>query len=106
MAAAADATPELRASDAGVLLPVRVTPRGRRSAITGVRNGRLLLTVTAAPVDNAANEAVIETVAAALGLSKSRVTLVRGHKAREKILLIGRCTVAELSSQLARIFAE
>lgn len=51
----------------GTLLPVRVQPRGRTDAVEGVRNEVLLVSVSAAPADGAANAAVIEVVAQALG---------------------------------------
>jgi len=71
---------------AGALLPVRVKPRGRANVIEGARHGFLLISVTAPPVAGAANAAVIEVVAAALGCAKSRVHIERGHKSREKIV--------------------
>ena len=49
-----DAEPRRR----GVRIDVRVIPRARRAGIDGVRDGRLVVRVTAPPVDGAANDAI------------------------------------------------
>jgi uncharacterized protein YggU (UPF0235/DUF167 family) len=72
----------------GVLLPVRVKPRGRSNAVEGVRNGALLVSVTAAPADGAANAAVIAVLSDYLSCARSTLSIARGHKARDKVVLI------------------
>ena len=62
----------VRTRGADVWLDVRVTPRASKTAIDGIRDGRLLVKVTAPPVDAAANEAVIETMARACGVGSKR----------------------------------
>jgi hypothetical protein len=68
-------------------LAVRVTP-GARSEGIEITEGRLLVKVRAKPEDGKATEAVIELVAAALGLGASRITLLRGATSRGKLLAI------------------
>jgi uncharacterized protein (TIGR00251 family) len=71
------------------MLPVRVTPRSGRDAIEGVdAQGALRVSVTAAPADGAANQAVIKLLAKALGVPKGAVTLVSGATSRHKRLRI------------------
>ena len=66
---------------------VRLTPRASRDAIAGFdERGRLLVRVTAAPVDGAANAACLRLVAKALGIAPSRVALVGGRRSRDKVL--------------------
>lgn len=68
-------------------LAVRLTPRASRDAIAGFdERGRLLVRVTAVPVDGAANAACVRLVARALGIAPSRVSLIRGRHARDKVL--------------------
>jgi uncharacterized protein (TIGR00251 family) len=63
-----------------------VTPRASKNAVEGFRDGALIVRVTAPPVDSAANEAVIELLAKALGIAKRRVTIVRGSTGRNKVV--------------------
>jgi uncharacterized protein (TIGR00251 family) len=69
-------------------LRVRLQPRAHRDEIVGMRDGALVVRVTAAPVDGKANEALCRLVAEHLGVARSRVTVVRGHRARQKVLRI------------------
>ena len=48
---------------ADLVLHLRVRPRGAPEGITGVRAGRLLVKVSAAPVDGAANERLMRILA-------------------------------------------
>lgn len=68
-------------------LAVKVTP-GARSEGLEIAEGRLLVKVRAKPEDGKATEAVIELVAAALGIGASRIALLRGATSREKLLSI------------------
>ena len=68
-------------------LAVRLTSRAARDAIAGFdERGRLRVRVVAAPVDGAANAACVRLVAGALGVAPSRVSLIRGRHARDKVL--------------------
>lgn len=73
-------------SDAG-LLAVRVTPKAAADRIAA-EGGTVRAWVTAPPDKGKANKAVAALVAAALGVPKSAVEIVRGEAAREKMLRI------------------
>jgi uncharacterized protein len=90
---------ERRGSGAGPAIPllesasvgriaVRVQPRASRDEIVGERNGVLVLRVKAPPVDGRANVAVCRLVAKRVGVPPSRVRVVRGESARDKLLEI------------------
>ena len=71
-------------------LDIRVMPRSSRSGLAGVRDGRLVVRVTAAPVDDAANAAAIATLAEALALPRRDVRIVAGAASRNKsVELVG-----------------
>lgn len=77
--------------DGGVLLNVRVTPKGGRDRIDGLvcdADGRefLGLRVSVPPAGGAANTAVIALLAGALRLPKRHVTLASGATSRVKRL--------------------
>ena len=77
---------EIRAlADIEGRLAVRVTP-GARSEALEIVEGRLVAKVRAKPKDGEANAAVLELVALALGVARSRISLLRGATSREKLL--------------------
>lgn len=67
-------------------LAVRAVPRAAVNAVTGWEGDELVVRVTVAPDRGQANAAVCRTVAEALGVPKSAVTVVRGATSRHKLL--------------------
>jgi uncharacterized protein YggU (UPF0235/DUF167 family) len=63
-------------------------PRSPKNGIAGIRDGRILVRVTAAPVEGAANDAVIATIAAALDLPRRAIRVVHGETSRNKTIEI------------------
>jgi uncharacterized protein (TIGR00251 family) len=63
---------------------VRVVPRASTNAVAGVRDGALLVRVTAPPVEGRANEALLRVLAKWLDVSPGAVRLERGSAARSK----------------------
>ena len=95
------------ASDGGgVRLSVRVTPRARKSAVTGLvecAEGRTAIAVKLAtpPVDGAANQALIAFLAVELGVGRSAVQIVSGEKSRHKTVRIARLSAEAVRAWLA-----
>lgn len=52
----------------------------------GVREGALVVRVTAAPVEGAANDAVLAALARALGVPRSDLALESGARGRSKVV--------------------
>jgi len=69
-------------------IEVRLRPRGRRDELLGMRNGVLRARVTAAPVDGRANKALCRLIAKRIGIAPSKVTVVRGAKSRDKVVIV------------------
>ena len=67
---------------------MRVSPRAKHNAVTGVANGRLLVRTTAAPADGKANKAVIKLLADYLDIPRSRIELRRGAVTRDKVFVV------------------
>ena len=85
-----------------VRLPIRVTPRASKDELCGWRGKRMAVKVTAAPVEGAANEAVIKLLAKALGVRGGDVTIVSGHSSRDKVAAISGCSRKELLERLKK----
>lgn len=94
------------AAEGGLRVSVRVTPKGGRDTVTAASRDeagqcRLAVKVSAPPADGAANAAVVALIAKTFQVARSRVSILRGDTAREKLLLIEGDTDA-----LAARFAE
>jgi uncharacterized protein len=81
---------QLVSKSGGFALAVKVVPGSSRQRIVGEFGEGLKITVTAAAEGGAANEAVIEVLAEALGLAPCNVRIVRGHRSpRKDVLIVG-----------------
>jgi len=80
-------TPLAHFAQPGTQIPVRVTPRASRNRVTQ-DDGQIRVYVTTVPEDGKANAAVQTLLAKALGVAKSRLTLIRGQTARDKTFVI------------------
>lgn len=78
--------PIVAESGGGVEIRVRVQPRASRSEVVGAHGDSLRVRLAAPPVDGAANEALVELLADALGVPKRAVEIRRGHSGRTKVV--------------------
>ncbi|MSO19513.1 MAG: DUF167 domain-containing protein [Acidobacteria bacterium] len=77
-------------------LRVRVQPRATRNALKPWQPDEWKLFLTAPPVDGKANEACIEFFARGLGIARSRVRIVSGHTARQKVIALESISEADV----------
>jgi uncharacterized protein len=73
----------------GAAIAVHVIPRAGASAIAGLRNGALLVRLAAAPVEGAANAALVSLLARTFGVAPRQITIVAGSRHRDKRVFIG-----------------
>ena len=92
--------PWLRPSGDGAILVLHIQPGAKRSEIAGVHGEALKIRLAAPPVDGKANAALLEFLAAALAIAKSRLTLVAGQTSRSKRVAVHGLAVAEIRSRL------
>ena len=90
-----------------VLLAVRVRPRASRNQVVisishpdALDPDSISLRLTAPPVEGAANAACRAFLADVLGTAQSRIVIVRGQTARNKLL---RIRGAEVAAVIARL---
>jgi hypothetical protein len=67
---------------------IRLIPRASRTAIAGVREGVLHVRVTAAPVNGAANRALLDLLAKALGVGPTTIRIESGAASSRKRLSV------------------
>lgn len=71
----------------GAEIAVRVTPKASRNALVVTEEG-VRVYVAVVPEDGKANAAVAKLLAKALGVAKSRLTLMRGQTSRDKVFRV------------------
>ncbi len=81
-------------------ITIRVTPRASASKVAGVKEGAVLVRVTAPPVEGKANKAVCEVIAKEVGVPKSRVSVIQGDTGRDKVVEIAGISQASAEAKL------
>jgi uncharacterized protein len=87
----------------GITFAIKVHPRARKNAITGVVGDALKLALTAPPVDGKANQAVIEFFADLFAIPRSSVTIASGETSRNKVVRIAGLSKPTAEQKLAEI---
>jgi len=90
----------ITATPTGVEIDVRVIPRAKKTAIDGVRDNEILIRVAAPPVDDAANDTLVEFLAKALRLPRRSIRIVSGERGRLKRISIDGATADQIRSML------
>lgn len=90
----------IRTTNSGIEIDVRVIPRANRTALAGVRSGALLVRLAAAPVEGAANEALVAFLAKQVGIAKRAVRIVAGERGRLKNIAIDGVTEPYVAQKL------
>ncbi len=72
----------------GVVLEVLVRPKAGRCRVVGAPGGRVRVEVSAPPEGGRATREAVQTLARALGVPASAVTLLRGERSRHKTVLV------------------
>lgn len=97
------AIPRLEEPACARTLLVRVVPRAGRTEIAGRRGDALLVRLAAAPVDGAANAALIECLARLLDHPRRAISLAAGARSRDKRIRIEGLDAAELERRVSAI---
>lgn len=84
----------------GVIINVRAQPRSSRAGIDGIIGDAVKVRIKAAPVDGKANKELLETMADAFSLPKSRVMFKSGETSKTKRLLLAGIGADEVKAVL------
>ena len=90
----------IRETNGGVTFSIRVHPRAKRDAISGVIGDALKVSLTAPPVEGKANEACIRFFADFLRVPRSSVTIAAGESSRNKVIRVHGLTAAQVEERL------
>ncbi|HEV2248894.1 MAG TPA: DUF167 domain-containing protein [Candidatus Limnocylindria bacterium] len=92
------ADPELAIDERGgrAHFAVRLIPRASRSSVSGIREGALVVRVTAAPVNGAANRALVELLGKTLHVAPTSIRIESGATSARKRLSAPQHTSARL----------
>jgi hypothetical protein len=80
--------PFLRAVPGGTEIAVHVQPGAARAELVGLHGDALKVRIPARAVEGAANAALVNFIAHALGVPNREVKILRGDKSRRKVLEI------------------
>jgi uncharacterized protein (TIGR00251 family) len=83
-----------------VRICVYVQPRASKTEIAGMHGDALKIRLTAPPVDNAANAALIEFIAGKLSIPKGSVRVAAGATSRRKTVEIAGVTLDAVTAAL------
>ena len=81
-------------------IAVRVRPNARKTQVLDYREGTLTVAVAAPAVEGKANEALLVYLAAVLAVRRSQVTIRRGMRSRDKLVMVEGLSPGEAISRL------
>ena len=88
------------AADRSCTLELKTIPNAPRTAVAGWLGDALKVKVHAPALEGRANDALLEFLAARLGLHRRAVTLLRGDKSRHKVVRLAGLTLPEAKARL------
>ncbi len=80
----------------GIVLNVKAQPRSSKAGIDGLLGDAVKVRIRCAPVDGKANKELVETLADAFNLPKSRVIFKSGETSKTKRILLQGLSAAEV----------
>ena len=92
----------LQVAGDGVSLLVRVIPRAGTTRIAGLREGRLLVRLAAAPVGGAANAALISFLSTLLDVPARQIAVRSGARTRDKHVVVAGVDRARVLALVSR----
>ena len=86
----------IRDTPSGATFQIKVHPRAKKNAITGVMGEALKVALTAPPIEGRANEACIAFIAEFLNVPRSSITIAAGETSRNKLIRVSGLSAAQV----------
>ena len=84
-----------------IRISVRVSPNASKSEVVGFTDNILRVKVSAPPVKGKANKELVALLSQVLGVDKSRVSIIKGHTSRNKVIAIDGLSQEETTKRLS-----
>lgn len=87
-----------RTTDEGIVVEIKVIPNSSKNGfvLPETENAPVKLKVTAQPIENKANKAVIEYLSKYFKIPKTSIQVLRGETSKEKTILLKTVDVAKI----------
>ena len=76
----------IKETEQGLVIKIKIVPNSSKNDII-IEDGFIKVKVTAQPIENKANKALIEFLSKKYKISKSSIEIVKGETSKEKTLL-------------------
>lgn len=96
----------VRQTGDGAVIMVLAVPRASKTEVVDIHQERCRIRVKAPPVDGEANTAIAVALAKLFGLPKKSVSIVSGHKSKQKSFLLSGLGKPEACAVIDRILQE
>lgn len=83
-----------------ITIDIKLKPKASRCAVKVIDAKSLEVSVTSPPIDNRANEHLIELLSDVLDVSKSSITIIKGNHSRNKVVSINSLSENEVITKL------
>ncbi|MGB1071228.1 MAG: DUF167 domain-containing protein [Planctomycetota bacterium] len=93
----------LKETTDGIEVNIRAIPGASINAISGIRQGALVVKVTTAPEKGQANVTLSKVLSGTLGIPKGHVRLLRGEHQRNKTFLLAGLDRQKLTTTLEEL---
>jgi uncharacterized protein (TIGR00251 family) len=92
--------PYLRETSDGTFISIKLQPRASKNLIGPIHGNEIKISITAPPVDSAANDQLIKFLAEILQCSRSLIQIARGHTSRHKLIFVSGLSETQIAQKL------
>lgn len=87
-------------SNGAVTFAVKVIPRAQKNQLVGVEGEAIKIRLSAPPVEDKANDALVEFLAESLNIARAQIEIVTGQTSRRKIVRVRGRTAKQIEDAL------